>query len=102
MKPFLYFSCRSHFCTFIFNNAIALGISYVLIKLRIVARFIGSQAIFGLPLDFHAGIEGRASIIILQLLLQLVLSTILWYPWFKHLDNQTYKAEMEGVNHVAN
>ncbi|MFT9030384.1 PTS transporter subunit EIIC [Leuconostoc pseudomesenteroides] len=87
---------------FIFNNAIALGISYVLIKLGIVARFIGSQAIFGLPLGFHAGIEGHASIIILQLFLQLVLSTILWYPWFKHLDNQTYKAEMEGVNHVAN
>ncbi|MFQ7235111.1 MAG: PTS sugar transporter subunit IIC, partial [Enterococcus hulanensis] len=76
---------------FITNNAIALTLAYVLTKLGIVAKFIGVQAIFGLPLGFHAAVEGSISIILLQLFIQLVLSPVLWYPWFKRLDMRTYK-----------
>lgn len=85
---------------FITNNAIALTLAYVLTKLGIVAKFIGVQAIFGLPLGFHAAVEGSISIILLQLFIQLVLSPVLWYPWFKRLDMRTYKEEQaaEGVN----
>lgn len=85
---------------FITNNAIALTLAYVLTKLGIVAKFIGVQAIFGLPIGFHAAVEGSISIILLQLFIQLVLSPVLWYPWFKRLDMRTYKEEQaaEGVN----
>lgn len=85
---------------FITNNTIALIIAYVLTKLGIVAKFIGVQAIFGLPIGFHAAVEGSISIILLQLFIQLVLSPVLWYPWFKRLDLRTYKEEQaaEGVN----
>lgn len=85
---------------FITNNAIALTLAYILTKLGIVAKFIGVQAIFGLPLGFHAAVEGSISIILLQLFIQLVLSPVLWYPWFKRLDMRTYKEEQaaEGVN----
>lgn len=85
---------------FITNNAIALTLAYVLTKLGIVAKFIGVQTIFGLPLGFHAAVEGSISIILLQLFIQLVLSPVLWYPWFKRLDMSTYKEEQaaEGVN----
>lgn len=85
---------------FITNNTIALIIAYILTKLGIVAKFIGVQAIFGLPIGFHAAVEGSISIILLQLFIQLVLSPILWYPWFKRLDLRTLKEEQaaEGVN----
>lgn len=68
---------------FIFNNSIAIILSYVLIKFNIVARFTGTSTIFGLPLGLHAATQGRLSIVLLVLFIQLVLSPILWYPWFK-------------------
>ncbi|MEQ7220937.1 PTS transporter subunit EIIC [Vagococcus fluvialis] len=81
---------------FITNNTIALILSYVLTKIGIVAKFTGVQAIFGLPVGFHAAVQGSISIILLQLFIQLILSPILWYPWFKRLDNKTYKMEIEN------
>ncbi|WP_334352665.1 PTS sugar transporter subunit IIC [Companilactobacillus sp. HBUAS56257] len=81
---------------FITNNSIALIIAYVLTKMGIVSRFIGSQAVFGLPLGFHAAVEGSISIIVMQLLIQLVLSPLLWYPWFKRMDNKAYKLEQQS------
>jgi PTS system cellobiose-specific IIC component len=80
---------------FIFNNSICLGIAYLLTKIGIVAQTIGAQAVFGLPLGFHASVGGSVSIIILQLLIQLVLSPILWYPWFKMLDKEAVMEEQK-------
>lgn len=80
---------------FIFNNMIALIIAYFATKLGIVATFIGAQTVFGLPLGFFAGVEGKISIVILQLVIQLIISPILWYPWFKRADKEAYKAEKE-------
>jgi len=54
------------------------------------------QAVFGLPLGFHAAVQGSISIILLQLFIQLILAPILWYPWFKSLDNQTYLEEQNA------
>lgn len=82
---------------FITNNTIALILAYVLTKLHVVAQFTGVQAIFGLPLGFHAAVQGSISIIILQLFIQLILSPILWYPWFKRLDNKTYEQELAAA-----
>lgn len=53
---------------------------------------------FGLPLGFHAAVQGRISIIVLQIFIQLILSPILWYPWFKRLDKKTYLMEQEAEN----
>lgn len=78
---------------FIFNNTIALIFAYLVTKIGLVARFIGAEAVFGLPLGFHAGVEGSLSIIILQIIIQVVLSPILWFPWFKRLDNMAFKQE---------
>ncbi|WP_334333081.1 PTS transporter subunit EIIC [Companilactobacillus sp. HBUAS59544] len=81
---------------FITNNSIVLIIAYVLTKMGIVSRFIGSQTVFGLPLGFHAAVEGSISIIVMQLLIQLVLSPLLCYPWFKRMDNKAYKLEQQS------
>lgn len=81
---------------FITNNTIALVLAYFLTKIGLVARFTGVQAIFGLPVGFHAAVQGALSIILLQLFIQFILSPVLWYPWFKRLDMKTYKAEQEA------
>ncbi|WEV37417.1 PTS transporter subunit EIIC [Lactobacillus sp. ESL0677] len=81
---------------FITNNTIAIIISYLAIKLGIVARFSGVQTTFGLPLGVFAAVEGSASIIVLQLFIQLVLSPLLWYPWFKHADKIAVQEEQKG------
>jgi len=78
---------------FIFNNTIALIIAYLATKMGLVATFIGAQTVFGLPLGFFAGVEGKVSIIVMQLIIQLIVSPLLWYPWFKHADMKAYKAE---------
>lgn len=83
---------------FIFNNTIALLLAYVLTKIGIVANFIGVQAIFGLPVGFHAAVQGSLSIILLQLGIQFILSPLLWYPWFKRLDKKAYALEQATLN----
>ncbi|WP_086347874.1 PTS sugar transporter subunit IIC [Candidatus Enterococcus clewellii] len=81
---------------FITNNSIALLLAYLLTKSGLVAHFSGVQAIFGLPIGFHAAVQGSISIILLQLFIQLILSPLLWYPWFKAMDNETYRLEQEA------
>lgn len=82
---------------FITNNSIALILAYVLTHFGFVARFTGVTAIFGLPIGFHAAVQGKLSIIILQLFIQLILSPILWYPWFRNLDKETYQLEQAAL-----
>ncbi|MDN6161993.1 MAG: PTS sugar transporter subunit IIC, partial [Atopostipes sp.] len=71
-------------------------IAYLLTRLGIVARFSGVQPIFGLPLGLNAAVQGSLSIILLQIVIQVIISPILWYPWFKRLDRKTYKREQEA------
>lgn len=78
---------------FIFNNSIALLLAYIATKMGILAVFTGVTPIFGLPLGFHAAIQGKVSIIIMQLIIQLILSPILWYPWFKIVEKRAIAAE---------
>lgn len=78
---------------FITNNTIAIIIAYVVTRIGLVARFTGVQAVFGLPLGFHAAVEGHVSIIILQLVIQIVISPLLWYPWLRHADKKALAAE---------
>ncbi|ANU45158.1 PTS sugar transporter [Enterocloster clostridioformis] len=79
------------------NSAILAGLTYILTKVGIVARCAGITTIFGLPLGMYAAIEGSLSIIIMHLVSQLIIGPLLWYPWFKRLDRETYEREcMEG------
>jgi len=79
---------------FIFNNSINLILTFILIKIGMVQPAIGAQAIFGLPLGFHASIGGSISLIIWQLVIQLVISPLLWYPWFRHADKLAVQEEL--------
>lgn len=81
------------FVPFVTNNSINLCIAYVLTKIGIVARCSGAQPIFGLPIGFHAMVGGSISIILLQLFLQLIVSPILWYPWFKRAEKKALLRE---------
>ncbi|KAF0425483.1 PTS sugar transporter subunit IIC [Pediococcus acidilactici] len=80
----------------LFLNSLELIFSYFLIKVGIVSRFMGTQAVFGLPLGFHAAIQGSISIILLQLFLCLIVQPIAWYPFFKSLEKEDLK--MQRVN----
>lgn len=82
---------------FITNNTIAIILSYFLTRIGIVDIFPGVQAIFGLPLGFYAAIQGSLSIILLHLFIQLILSPILWFPWFRALDREQYLIEQEAA-----
>lgn len=83
---------------FITNNSIALLIAYFVTNIGLVEKVIGAQAIFGLPLGFHASIGGHWTIIMMQILIHAVLSPILWYPWFKRIDSEAYALETSLEN----
>lgn len=85
------------FIPFVTNNAIVVMIAGLLTKLGIVARCTGAQAVFGLPLGFHALLGGHISIVILVLIIQLIIAPLLWYPWFKIADKKAYDQEHETI-----
>lgn len=85
------------FVPFVTNNAIVVMIAGLLTKLGIVARCTGAQAVFGLPLGFHALLGGHVSIVILVLIIQLVIAPLLWYPWFKIADKKAYGQEQGAI-----
>lgn len=85
------------FVPFVTNNAIVVMIAGLLTKLGIVARCTGAQAVFGLPLGVHALLGGHISIVILVLLIQLVISPILWYPWFRRADKKALAQEQNAA-----
>ncbi|WP_265459509.1 PTS sugar transporter subunit IIC [Enterococcus sp. HY326] len=87
---------------FITNNTIALILAFALTKIGLIARFTGVTAIFGLPLGFHAAVQGKISIILLQLFIQLILSPLLWYPWFKMADKEAYALEQAALEQQKN
>lgn len=78
---------------FIFTNAIVLLICYFLTVTGIVPPLIGASPIFGLPLGFHAAIQGSWRIIVLQVLTQIIGAAV-WFPFFKKADNEEYKLEL--------
>ena len=77
---------------FIFANAVVLLISYIFTHLGIIPALIGATPIFGLPIGFHAAIQGSWKIILMQIATQLIGAAI-WFPFFKKVDNDEYKLE---------
>lgn len=78
------------------NNAICLIIAYFLTKIGLVSVFSGTAPVFGLPIGAYAAFQGSVSIIVMHLFLQLIIGPLLWYPWFRRLDRETYKIESES------
>lgn len=79
---------------FIFGNAVALIVAYVLTITKIVPPLMGVTPVFGLPLGFHATVQGDWRIILLQIFTQIIVA-VLWYPFFKKADNEAYIKELE-------
>jgi PTS system cellobiose-specific IIC component len=77
---------------FIFANAVVLLISYIFTHLGLIPAPIGATPIFGLPIGFHAAIQGSWKIILMQIATQLIGAAI-WFPFFKKVDNDEYKLE---------
>lgn len=78
---------------FITNNTVALIIAAILTELGVVARCSGTMVIFGMPVGCYAISGGSVSIIVLHLLIQLVLSPVLWFPWFKRAEKKALAEE---------
>lgn len=85
------------FVPFVTNNAIFIIIAALCTKFGIIARFSGAQMVFGLPVGLVASAGGSVSIIIFSLVTQLILSPLLWYPWFRIADNKAYKEEQQAA-----
>lgn len=85
---------------FIFNNAIVMAIAYVCTKIGLISICAGVQPVFGMPLGFYAAVQGSISIIIFQVITQLILSPILWYPWFKMAEKEAVARENGAVENA--
>ncbi len=79
---------------FIFTNAIVLLIAYFLTHIGLIPPLIGATPVFGLPIGFHAAIQGSWKIIIMQIMTQVV-GAVIWYPFFRKADKEAFKKEQE-------
>ncbi|MDB1694043.1 PTS transporter subunit EIIC [Enterococcus casseliflavus] len=77
---------------FIFANAVVLIVSYAATVVGLIPPLIGATPIFGLPLGFHAAIQGSWKIVFMQICTQLI-GTAIWFPFFKKADNEAYQLE---------
>lgn len=78
---------------YITNKMISVALSALLTKIGLVAKCTGAQTVWGLPVGFIALAGGSASIVIWHLIFQLIVSPLLWYPWFKIADNRALSQE---------
>lgn len=84
---------------FIFANAVVLLMAYALTVSGIVPACIGTSPVFGLPIGFHAAIQGDWRIIILQLATQIV-GALIYYPFFRKADKMAYQQEQAAIDGV--
>ena len=84
------------FIPFVFGNVIAILISYAAIASGLVPTLMGASTIFGLPIGFHAAIQGSWQAVVLQIVVMVILGLV-WYPFFRKADNEAYKLEQEAA-----
>ena len=84
------------FMPFVFGNVIAILISYAAIASGLVPTLMGASTIFGLPIGFHAAIQGSWQAVVLQIVVMVILGLV-WYPFFRKADNDAYKLEQEAA-----
>lgn len=80
---------------FIFMNALALFIAYVVTYVGIVPRVAGVTPISGVPIILSGIMEGSWKIAVLQVLL-VGLQVLVWYPFFRKADRESYLIEQNG------
>lgn len=68
-------------------------VGYVLMELHIIAPYIGILGTGSLPPFIHGMVNGSISAGIYELF-AVVISTLIWYPFFKIIDKQAYEEEM--------
>jgi PTS system cellobiose-specific IIC component len=79
---------------FILMNAISLVIAYFLTITEIVPRVAGMTPMSGMPIVLSGLMEGSWKIAALQVVL-VVLSAIVWYPFFRKADYEAYELEKQ-------
>ena len=62
----------------------------------LVPTLMGASTIFGLPIGFHAAIQGSWQAVVLQIVVMVILGLV-WYPFFRKADNDAYKLEQEAA-----
>ncbi|MEA9389750.1 PTS transporter subunit EIIC [Acerihabitans sp. TG2] len=80
---------------FIFMNALALLIAYVATYLGIVPRVAGITPISGVPIILSGIMEGSWKIAVLQVFL-VGIQVLVWYPFFRKADKESYILEKNG------
>ncbi|ARD62739.1 PTS cellbiose transporter subunit IIC [Kosakonia radicincitans DSM 16656] len=80
---------------FIFMNAISLSIAYLATYIGLVPRVAGITPITGMPIILSGIMEGSWKIAVLQVFL-VGIQIIVWYPFFKKADKESYALEMNG------
>lgn len=84
------------FFPFVFGNVIAVIVAYLAIASGLVPTLMGAKTIFGLPIGFHAAIQGQWQAIVLQIVVMVIVGLV-WYPFFKKADNEAYQLEQQEV-----
>jgi cellobiose PTS system EIIC component len=79
---------------FILMNAISLVIAYFLTITEIVPRVAGMTPMSGMPIVLSGLMEGSWKIAALQVVL-VILSAIVWYPFFRKADYEAYELEKQ-------
>ncbi|WP_459478948.1 PTS sugar transporter subunit IIC [Clostridium saccharoperbutylacetonicum] len=70
-------------------------VAYLAIYIGLVPHVAGFQLPFGIPVVFSAFMQGGFMMALLQLAL-VVLSAVIYFPFFKKLDNESLLEEQEG------
>lgn len=77
---------------FILCPIVVSSLGYLLIKLHIIAPYIGILGTGSLPPFIHGMVNGSVSAGIYELF-AVVISTLIWYPFFKMIDKQALEEE---------
>lgn len=85
------------FIPFVFGNVIAILVAYAAIASGLVPTLMGAATVFGLPIGFHAAVQGSWQAVVLQIVVMAIVGLV-WYPFFKKADNDAYKLKQESVN----
>lgn len=79
---------------FVLCPIVVSSIGYLLIKLHIIAPYIGILGTGSLPPFIHGMVNGSMSAGIYELF-AVVISTLIWYPFFKMIDKQALEEELK-------
>lgn len=86
---------------FIVCPIVVSSVGYLLMKLHIIAPYIGILGTGSLPPFIHGMVNGSISAGIYELV-AVVLSCVIWYPFFKMLDKQALEEENRIKEEKAN